>query len=158
MKKKLLILILFFLLFIYIGCFTLNKKINFHSQKQLLQPRQVVENYFKYYNEKNREGLLSTLTEEYNNTVWGFENLEYIRANSITKDTNPIQKEAYMKYGRGNVNDIKEENVIVYRVEYEVKYKNDRISSQNSGKKLWWFTVIRKDENSPWLIDEFGEG
>ncbi|UZW16277.1 DUF4829 domain-containing protein [Clostridium pasteurianum] len=32
------------------------------------------------------------------------------------------------------------------------------MSSQNSGKKLWWFTVIRKDENSPWLIDEFGEG
>lgn len=38
----------------------------------------IVENYFEYKNEKNRDKLLTTLTEDYSspNVIWGFENLE----------------------------------------------------------------------------------
>ncbi|QAT41627.1 DUF4829 domain-containing protein [Clostridium sp. JN-9] len=130
------------------------------SKKQSLQPRQVIENYFKYYNEKNREGILSTQTEVNNtpNIEFGFENLKYIRLISMSEDTNPRQKEAYMKYGRGSINGVKEENVLIYKVKYDVKYKKNEVGPQDSGMYTKWVTIIRKDKNSPWLIDEIGEG
>lgn len=63
-----------------------------------------------------------------------------------------------MKYGRGTINGVKEENVIIYKVNYKVKYKKDEIELQDSGSYEIWFTLIRKDKNSPWLIDDMGEG
>ncbi|MDF2883560.1 MAG: hypothetical protein K0R54_4117 [Clostridiaceae bacterium] len=53
-------LAIFLLMFILSGCSTVQTKVvdsqQLNLQKQLLQPSQVVENYFKYYNEKNKEG------------------------------------------------------------------------------------------------------
>ncbi len=158
MKTKMVLVILFSML-IFVGG-SKNQLQTSNSQNQLLEPKQVVENYFKYYNEKNKEGVISTLTEWHNspNVVWEFDNLKYIKINSIKEDINPKDKEAYMKYGRGMINGVKEENVIIYTVEYEVKYKKDGVGSQDSGNYTWGFTVIRKDKYSPWLIDDFGEG
>ncbi len=158
MKKTVSIMIVIVLL-ILTGCSKSGKQAA-DSKKQPLQPRQVIENYFKYYNEKNREGVLSTQTEVNNtpNTEFGFENLKYIRLISMSEDTNPGQKEAYMKYGRGSINGVKEENVLIYKVKYDVKYKKDGVGPEDSGMYTKWVTIIRKDKNSPWLIDEIGEG
>lgn len=156
--KKIAVFILF-LVFILSGCSTAKTQAA-DSKNQQLQPKQVIDNYFKYYNEKNREGVLSTRTEvnKAPNVVFGFENLKYIKLISMSEDTNPKQKEAYMKYGRGSINGVKEENVIIYKVKYDVKYKKDGIGPQDSGIYIKWFTIIRKDKNSPWLIDDIGEG
>nr|WP_080265256.1 MULTISPECIES: DUF4829 domain-containing protein [Clostridium] len=67
-------------------------------------------------------------------------------------------KEGYIKNGRGTITKAKEENIIIYKVDYEVKYKKGAITPQDSGSYETWFTLIRKDKNSPWLIDEVGEG
>lgn len=161
MKK--IILVILFLVFVLTGCSTVrSQRTNYqepNSQKQPLEPKQVVEDYFKYYNEKNRKEMLSTLTEWHNapNVVFGFENLKYIKLNSISEDVAPSMKEGYIKYGRGLVNGAKEENIIIYKIEYTVKYKKDGVGPQDSGKYTKWCTLIRKDKNSPWLIDEIGE-
>lgn len=63
-----------------------------------------------------------------------------------------------MKYGRGLITGAKEENIIIYKVKYTVKYKSDKVAPQDSGKYTTWFTLIRKDKNSSWLIDDMGEG
>lgn len=156
--KKITVFILF-LVFILSGCSKVKTQVT-DSQKQQLQPNQVIDNYFRYYNEKNKEGVLSTLTEvnKAPNIVFGFENLKYIKLISMSEDINPKQKEAYMKYGRGSINGVKEENVIIYKVKYDVKYKKNGIGPQDSGIYIKWFTIIRKDNNSPWLIDDIGEG
>jgi PBP1b-binding outer membrane lipoprotein LpoB len=157
MKK--IIVLLIFLAIVFSGCSKVKTQVT-DSQKQPLQPNQVIDNYFRYYNEKNREGVLSTQTEvnKAPNIVFGFENLKYIKLISMSEDTNTKQKEAYMKYGRGSINGVKEENVIIYKVKYDVKYKKNGIGPQDSGIYIKWFTVIRKDNNSPWLIDDIGEG
>lgn len=121
-----------------------------------LDPQKVVENYFKYMNEKNEEKLLENLTEGHKNTSWGFENLEYIKIINIVEETDPTQKNGYLFNGAGKANGTTEENLKVYRVEYEVKYKKDGVGPQDSGKYTWWFDVIRKNSSSPWLIDDFG--
>ena len=122
-------------------------------------PEQVVKNYFKFYNEKNKEKLLTTLTDWHKapNVVWGFDNLKYIKVIKIEDDTK-AQRDAYMHYGRGKINGVKEENVRVYKVDYEVKYKKDGVGPEDSGKYTKWYTVIKENDNSPWLIDDGGEG
>ncbi|APF27151.1 hypothetical protein NPD7_2148 [Clostridium sporogenes] len=157
MNKKMLISVILICLCLCIGYF---KERPYNTQKQLLESKKVVENYFKYYNEKNKEKILTTLTEVHDgpNVEWGFENLEYIKLNSIKEEKDPKQNEAYMKYGRGTINGVKQENVIIYKVNYKVKYKKDEIEPQDSGSYETWFTLIRKDKNSPWVIDEVGEG
>lgn len=118
----------------------------------------VVENYFKYENEKNKDKLLTTLTEHFNapNVVWGFDNLESTKIINIEEEMDEKVKEGYLHNGRGSINGITENNLKVYKVKYEVQYKNDGASPQNSGIYDWWYFVIRKDENSPWLIDDMG--
>ena len=50
-----------------------------------LQPKQVIENYFKFYNEKNRQGLSTTLTKWHDqpNVGFGLDNLIFIKLVSI---------------------------------------------------------------------------
>ncbi|KUO78471.1 MAG: hypothetical protein APF81_15115 [Desulfosporosinus sp. BRH_c37] len=50
-----------------------------------LQPKQVIENYFKFYNEKNRQGLSTTLTKwhDQSNVDFGLDNLIFIKLVSI---------------------------------------------------------------------------
>lgn len=134
-----------------------------HQTESLSTPEfhpamEVVEKYFKYSDEKNEKGVLSTLTDRWNapNIVWELGNLEYIDLNFIEEETDQKQYESYLKNGRGSINGTTMENLIVFKVMYEVEYKNDYVSSQESGMYEWWFFLIRKDENSPWLIDDMG--
>lgn len=118
----------------------------------------VVENFFDYKNEKNKDKLLITLTEHYNspNVVWGFENLDSIKIINIEEEMDEKFKNAYLNSGRGSINGTLENNIKVYKVKYDVKYKEDGIGPEDSGIYEKWFFVIRKDENSQWLIDDMG--
>lgn len=118
----------------------------------------VVENYFQYNNEKNKDKLLTTLTEHWSapNVVWGFENLDSIKIINIEEEKDEKIKKGYLSNGRGSINGTSENNLKVYKVMYDVKYKKDGVGPQDSGIYDWWYFVIRKDENSPWLIDDMG--
>ena len=118
----------------------------------------VVENYFQYKNEKNKDKLLTTLTEHWNapNVVWGFENLDSIKIINIEEEKDEKVRNGYLSNGRGSINGTSENNLKVYKVKYDVKYKKDGVGPQDSGIYEWWYFVIRKDENMPWLIDDMG--
>lgn len=142
-------------LIILIGCSTkTDDKINSDNNS----PQVVVENYFKYYNEKNKDGVISTLTGWHDapNVVWDFDNLESIRILNIEEEKNEDILNGYLMDGRGSVNGASKENVKIYKVNYEVKYKTDGVGPQASGTYEWWYFLIREDENSPWLIDDMG--
>lgn len=160
MKKILFSLI--FVVFLLAGCSIAKTQQVSNSENNSLpsQPKQVVENYYKYSNDKNKKALLTTLTEWHNapNVDLGLDNLDFIKTISISEDTNQSQKEAYIKYGRGTLTGATEKNVAIVKVTYLVKYKKENSGPQNSGIYTTWFTLIRKDKNSQWLIDDIGEG
>lgn len=114
----------------------------------------VIKNHFKYVKEKNLGKILTTLTERNSNAYWDFDNLESIKLINIEEEKNEKFKQSYLLYGEGKTNGTTEKNLKVYKVNYEIKYKNDTLQPQTSGIYDWWYLVIRKDENSPWLIDE----
>lgn len=122
-----------------------------------LQPKQVIENYFKFYNEKNRQGLLSTLTgwHDQSNVVFGFENLKLIKLVSVGNDDMNMT-DSYLKYGRGKVNGVKENNVVSYKVIYVSVYSKDT-PPWSSGMQTEYFTLIKENDNAPWLIDDSGK-
>ncbi len=144
-------LIIIITLILLVGCSSESNRV---TETKGDSAQTVVENYFKYKNEKNKDKLLTTLTEHFNapNVVWGFDNLESTKIISIEEEMNEKVKEGYLRNGRGSINGTTENNLKVYKV----KYKNDGASPQNSEIYDWWYFVIRKDENSPWLIDDMG--
>ncbi|WP_238881704.1 DUF4829 domain-containing protein [Clostridium sp. YIM B02551] len=157
MKKRVFAIALF--LVIVIGGYYVVQGLTSNSNKKSLDPKQVVENYFKYRNEKNKKEILKTLTKWHDapNTVWNFENLYSIKIEDIKEENSENVRKGYLQNGRGSVNNTTENNLKVYKVKYEVKYLKDGVGPQDSGVYDWWFFVIRENENSPWLIDDMGE-
>lgn len=143
--------------------FLLNPKAVVSSNKEpLLKPKEVIEQYFKYYNQKNLQGLNSLTAERSNSseTNWGFDNLEYIKLINIVEDTNQANKETHI-HSRMYVIDadkvkLELENIIIFKVDFEVKYKKEGIGPRDSGRDTYYYILIRKDKNSPWLIEDYG--
>lgn len=139
------------------------------AQITLLKPTEVIEGYFKYYNEKNLQGMNSLSTERtqsHSEKGWDFGNLEYIKVINIVEDTNQAEKEIHIRnviHGKEEnyvIDRDKEklelENVIIFKVEFEVKYIKDEIGFRSSGRDNFYYFLSRKDKSSPWLIDGYG--
>ena len=156
MKKTLVILGLISLfVFTLMRCGIESAPINTNNS---LQPKQVIENYFKFYNEKNRQGLSTTLTKwhDQSNVDFGLNNLIFIKLVSIgNNDMTTVN--GYLGCGRGAVNGVKPNNVVSYNVIYVSLY-NKLASPWPSGIQTEGFTLIRESDNAPWLIDDMGQG
>ncbi len=117
----------------------------------------VVEEYFRAVKVKDDKAILKTLTESYNipNVVlYGEETRTLISVRY--KADNPM-RDSYVEYGRGRLNGVKRENVLVLLVKFNVKYPEGISGSYNEGDYHDWnMILVRKDKNSPWLID--GQG
>ncbi|WML32834.1 DUF4829 domain-containing protein [Clostridium sp. OS1-26] len=161
--NKKVVLTILCLLMILTGCTTQNPK-DKSVETAFLKPKDVIEEYFKYYNQQNLEGMNSLTTEKNHSSKssLGFDNLEYIKVNNIIEDTNQTNKEIYIR-GRkkGQIIDLEKEkseleNVIIFKVDFEVKYKKEGIGPNDSGSYEYNYILTRKDKNSPWLIDSYG--
>ena len=145
------------------GCTTESAK-DKKVERALLKPKEVVEEFLKYYNQKNLEGMNLFTTERYHSSGanWGFDNLEYIKIINIIEDTNEANKEIYLQQmKKSQIIDMDKEkseleNVAIFKVAFEVKYKKEGVGPSDSGKDLYDYILIRKDRDSPWLIDSFG--
>ena len=144
-----------FLFIILMGCGVKSISTNTNNS---LQPKQVIENYFKYYNQKNRQGLLTTLTSWHDqpNVVFGFKNLIFIKLVSIGND-DMTTVNAYLACGRGEINGVKPNNVVAYKVTYVSVYSK-ATPPWSSGIQTEYFTLIKESDNAPWLIDDVGQG
>ncbi|WP_172408193.1 DUF4829 domain-containing protein [Desulfosporosinus sp. FKA] len=147
MKKKLVILGLISLFVFTLMRFGIESvPINTNNS---LQPKQVIENYYKFYNEKNREGLLTTLTKwhDQSNVNFGFDNLIFTKFVSIG-DNDMTTVNAYLGCGRGSVNGVESNNVVAYKV---IFVSLDKWASPwPSGIQTKGFTLIRESDDAPW--------
>ncbi len=121
-----------------------------------LSPKDVIKKYFEYFNNKDADGYNSTFvsSRRCQNDIFAFKNLEYVKLKNIT-DADEIILDRYMSYGNGSVNNVKVENVKVYKVDFETKYSKE--TPPNANGKLWdYFFLIKETDESPWLIDDVG--
>nr|WP_239534610.1 DUF4829 domain-containing protein [Priestia taiwanensis] len=118
-------------------------------------PKQVVQDYFTYKNEKNKEKVLAMMTSKQKDTDVGLDNLQEIKLLSIREDTTEYVRNSYLsrQIGQG----MKAEDMKVYEIMYEVAYKDKTIGPQVSGTYSGeYYFVIREKEGEKWLIDEMG--
>ena len=152
--KKTLIILGIICLFVFSLMSFGNKSAPINTNNSV-QPKQVIENYFRFYNEKNRQGLLSTLTSwhEQSNVDFGFKNLIFTKLLRIgNEDMTTVN--GYLGCGRGSINGVKPNNVVAYKVTYISLYSKGPWSS---GIQTESFTLIRASDNTPWLIDDMGK-
>ncbi|MDU1347802.1 MULTISPECIES: DUF4829 domain-containing protein [Clostridium] len=151
MKKNIVLIILMTIIFLVTAC-------SKQDIPQIENPQSVVENYFTSMNEKNVDEHLKTLSEDEkrNQGKINFDKIEYINIISIDEEMDTKFKEGYLKNGQGEGKGISEENLKVYKVKYDVKYKEGTITARDSGIYEEWYWVIRENSNSPWVIDDAG--
>jgi hypothetical protein len=124
------------------------------SNRVRMLPEQVIQEHFKWKNEKDVEKTEKMLIEGRKGIVWMFENLEYIKIISIREEKTDFWIKRQIRWAKSN--GLKLDNVKIYSVEFDVKYINDEVSISKSGKDRWHYYLIRKDKNSPWLIADWG--
>ncbi|MBN2557353.1 MAG: DUF4829 domain-containing protein [Clostridia bacterium] len=118
----------------------------------------VIELHFGYLNMEDSEKLLGTLTSRWseNPVDWGFESRKSIKIVSISEVTDEVIREAYLVGGMGSINGTSGDNLKVYYVCFEAVYSTGFEGSDRTETEAWWYYVIRDNEESDWLIDDFG--
>lgn len=116
-------------------------------------PRQVIEEHFMWQNKKSISKTEELLTERRRGIGWNFDNLKYIKLLTVSSE----KRENWVKHCRkwAERDGLSPENAMILLVEFEVKFVNDLHSCYPSGKYKWHYYLIRKNENSPWLIDDW---
>ncbi len=148
---------------ISIGGRELNKDLVIESQipdftdAEVASARAVVKEYFRAIAAKDDKAILKTLTPMYNHpnvVLYGNETCSLL---SVDYSADDPMRESYIKYGRGSKNGTKKENVIVFKVSFNVKYPEGVSGSFNEGDYTNWnMILIRGGRTSPWLIDSQG--
>ena len=76
---------------------------------------------------------------------------------SIDYNEDDPMRKIYIEQGRGNINGTKIEDVIVFKVSFNVKYAKGASGSFNEGDYTnWSMILIREDKEASWFID--GQG
>lgn len=116
------------------------------------EAEKVIYKYFDYRSNKDiksisnllvNQDILNSLESEINST-------EKISLINISEEKSESIVKAYLRNDKlSNINDVK-----VFKVSYEVKYKTKELSHKDGVHNSWYF-VTRKNEKSNWLIDIF---
>lgn len=130
------------------------------SDDEVAAAMNVVQEYFKAANEKGTRGELNTLTAWHNapNVILTSDSDVILTLNNIQYDANDPGREEYVESGGGSVNNTSVDNVIVFRVDYDVSIPQGKnAGAYNEGNyNDWKMILIRDGKNGKWLIDDMG--
>ena len=164
--KEILILILISLIGItLVGCKSQDKDINKTKADILIEnsnieetsvgAEEVIRNYYKYFNEKNEEKVLSCLLSPPSTaSSFRFFNLDYINLVDIKYVSDKARYNVYIdNFLKNQKEDI--EILKIYEVTYDVKYIEE-IEPINSGEVSKEVFVVKLSGDDKWLIEEIG--
>lgn len=130
------------------------------SDEEVAAAKAVVEEYFKAANEKGKRGELNTLTSwhDASNVVLSSDIDVIVTLNDIQYDANDPERESYVTNGRGSVYNVTVDNVIVFRVDYDVSVPQggDAGAYSEGNYNDWKMILVRDGKNGKWLIDDMG--
>lgn len=126
------------------------------SEEEVEAARAVVEEYYRAIAVKDDKAILNTLTPKHNhpNEVFYGEGTRTLM--SVEYNSDDPMRESYVRYGQGSINNIKIENVIVFKVSFSIEYPEGVSGSFEGVYPNWSIILIRDDKDSSWLIDEQG--
>ena len=113
-----------------------------------LSAEDVVIESFRNRTEKNLPKLKETVVSERRERLKNDSSLEYVKALEIS--VNDRMTARYIE----SLGDEDYLEAIVLDVTYEIK--NRKIITQNDGIYTWCYWMIKRSEEEPWLVSDFG--
>jgi len=114
----------------------------FEQEPSSIAARKVIEEYFKYWNEKNLAELEKRMTPNRKGRIWGFDTTDYVKLIAIN--------ERHSQEAPGTK---------AFNVVFEIKNKKGKSNpSMEQGTIHWSYLLKRDNANSPWLIYDWGGG
>ena len=166
-RKKLFILALASLIsFILVGCKSQDKPINktradvlienSNIEETSLEAEEVIKNYYKYFNEKNEEKVLSCLLFPPSSaSSFRFFNLEYINLVDIKYISDEARYNNYINDFLTKNKKFDIEMLKIYEVTYDVKFIEE-IEPVNSGEITKEVILVKLAGSDKWLIEAIG--
>jgi len=111
----------------------------FGQEPSSMAAKQVVEEYFTYWNGKNAAELEKRVTANKKGMTWDFDNLEYMKLISI------------------NERQPREAGTKAFEVTFDVKFRlGAGGGNMTDGKTTWDYLLKQDSASSPWLIYDWG--
>lgn len=118
-------------------------------------PKDIVEEYFKCWNDKNSDKmrLLETGALKKQHKDFQLNNMQFIKLTSCKEwEIHEAMKKAI--YEKVGAKEFAKENVKVFTLEFNIKLKKARKEERNPKILQGIITLVRKDKNSTWLIED----
>lgn len=170
MNKKKYIWIILLLLIIFLG---ISKLLDINKQspdtkentiikasnisERSLEAEETIINSIKYRNEKNLEKVLENYTDINQKNNFRLDNLEKIELDEIVLVTDEEQYRNYIISSLLNDRNLDVEQVKIYKVTYDITYKDETIEPSGNGKKFKHYYVVNEKGSDKWLINGVGD-
>ncbi len=130
--------------------FTLLITLSSKTQDSENTPKQTIQTFFNLKSQKDIEGVSALLADTSNldSITDAINSIESINLLHIQEEKDKIIRSTYLKYNTS----VTTENLKIYKVKYDVKYKITNDSHKN-GIYYTWLFLISNDENNNWVID-----
>ncbi|MGL4571068.1 MAG: DUF4829 domain-containing protein [Clostridium sp.] len=117
----------------------------------------LIKNVFKYKNERNLDLVKSCYNERSQNNNFNLDNIETVELLDIKLSED---KSAYKSYLKNPV--LKEfptsiDELLIYEVKYNIKFKDDSIEPIGSGTDIKHYYLIKYRNSGKWLINDVGD-
>lgn len=134
-------------------------QVSYNSYSDTNAAKEVVKDYFKYFNNHDVKGVIKTLAgflsdDSRGDISYDIKNTKFIKLLYIKNASNLIS--SYMKNGLGSIE--KPYKARVFNITYFVWCKNGKILQDGVGLQSIHINVTKKTMSSPWKITSMGEG
>lgn len=126
------------------------KVTEYRNELKTLDAEGVLREYFEKKNEKDILRLNETVTDKYRTNYAEQKNLEELKILKIELSDAGTKLFAECLSEEG----IEFIDAKTFDVTYYVKYKNDKM--QNSGEHTWRYNLIKINDETPWIIENYG--
>lgn len=124
-------------------------------------PESVIKDYITYMDTQDINKLNSCRTYNYRLSNEGLETIKNIESMKLL-DIEIINDESvyntYMYNGNGALyHDLSRNDIKIYKVKYDIKYKDDNKAVTDSGEYIKRYFLIKENSSRKWKIDDIGQ-
>lgn len=127
-----------------------------YDKKTLEEAEKVIRDAFFYQNNHDLTKVKDLYSSRYSNSTFRLDNLISIQILELKLLKNEINYRLYLDYGPGRVNNIERKNLIIYKVRYNIEFKDQTLEPIDSGEYQRAYSLIRENNIGNWKIDDIG--